>query len=82
MFQFAISMVSAAERGLEADRKNRGTFRRATPRRLRGEPGLTPCEDTAAMNRSASAYRLDWAALLKRVFAVSVMVCSRSDGGR
>jgi hypothetical protein len=27
-----------------------------------------------------SAYRLDWAALLKRVFAVDVMVCSRCDG--
>ena len=27
-----------------------------------------------------SAYRLDWAALLKRVFAVDVMVCSRGDG--
>jgi hypothetical protein len=27
-----------------------------------------------------SAYRLDWAALLKRVFAVDVMACSRCDG--
>jgi Putative transposase/Transposase zinc-binding domain len=27
-----------------------------------------------------STYRLDWAALLKRVFAVDVMVCSRCDG--
>jgi hypothetical protein len=27
-----------------------------------------------------SSYRLDWAALLKRVFAVDVMVCSRCDG--
>ena len=27
-----------------------------------------------------SAYRLDWAALLKRVFAVDVTVCSRCDG--
>jgi hypothetical protein len=26
------------------------------------------------------AHRLDWAALLKRVFAVDAMVCSRCDG--
>ena len=27
-----------------------------------------------------STYRLDWAALLKRVFAIDVMVCARCDG--
>lgn len=54
----------------------------------------TPCPSTMPMPASAatstepsskpspprSAYRLDWAALLKRVFAVDVMVCSRCDG--
>jgi hypothetical protein len=29
-----------------ADRKNRGTFRSTTPRRLREGPALAPCEDT------------------------------------
>jgi hypothetical protein len=29
-----------------ADRKNRGTFRRTTPRRLGEGPALTACEDT------------------------------------
>jgi len=27
-----------------------------------------------------STYRLDWAALLKRVFAIDVMVCARCEG--
>jgi hypothetical protein len=30
--------------------------------------------------KARSSYRLDWAALLKRVFAVDVMVCARCEG--
>ena len=60
------------------------------------ETSATPCPSTAPAPASTwpttstepsskpspprSAYRLDWAALLKRVFAVDVMVCSRCDG--
>ncbi len=37
-------------------------------------------EPSSKPSPTRSAYRLDWAALLKRVFAVDVMVCSRCDG--
>ncbi|MBM4281778.1 MAG: hypothetical protein FJ137_13795 [Deltaproteobacteria bacterium] len=42
-----------------------------------GTPSPAP---TPKPSPPRSAYRLDWAALLKRVFAGSVMGCSRCDG--
>ena len=46
-------------------------------------PPKPPASSPASTSSSPavrSSYRLDWAALLKRVFAVDVMVCSRCDG--
>ena len=43
------------------------------------EPRVPP-STTPSKPLQRSTYRLDWAALLKRVFAVDVMVCARCDG--
>lgn len=43
------------------------------PRRVETEPA-------ANAPPPRSAYRLDWAALLKRVFAIDVLACARCDG--
>ena len=43
------------------------------------EPPASPAA-SSCVSPVRSSYRLDWAALLKRVFAVDVMVCSRCDG--
>ena len=44
------------------------------------EPPASSPASTSSSPTVRSGYRLDWAALLKRVFAVDVMVCSRCDG--